>query len=114
MIAHSFKGEAFGPAQRLHGATYTIEAEFASQELVKPQNWVLDIGFAFDLMKEACDKYNYRNLDEMFPNDNTTTEFVCKLLFDFFADRLRGSFKGDICMKLWESHNAWASYKGTI
>jgi len=104
MIAHSFKGEEFGPAQGMHGATYTVDVEFHVKELVclffivlcffdclqtdaahdrtlcqEPRlNWVLDIGEGMSVLKKVLAEYNLKNLDELFPSENTTTEFMCK------------------------------------
>ena len=129
MIAHSFKGEEFGPAQNMHGATYTVDVEFHVDELVRSDlcvpgarssrahvfelqprpripraqtrrvllipaaspdthlistvqaprlNWVLDIGEGMTVLKEVLAQYNLKNLDELFPGENTTTEFMCR------------------------------------
>ena len=114
MIAHSFKGKQFGPAQQMHGATYTVDVEFATPELAPESNWVIDIGDASTALTEVLGNYNFRNLDEIFPDDNTTTEFMCRAIFGDVVARLDGSFKGSICVKLHESHKAWASYTGTV
>src|SRR5262252_2016823 len=76
MIAHSFRGEVFGPAQRLHGATFAISAAFMAQTL-DANGIVVDIGRAFDVLKEVLGPLNYRNLDDIaeFKSVNTTTEF---------------------------------------
>mmetsp|Transcript_6182 Transcript_6182/g.12105 ORF Transcript_6182/g.12105 Transcript_6182/m.12105 type:complete len:82 (-) Transcript_6182:4313-4558(-) len=65
MIAHSFHGESFGPAQKMHGATYTVDCEFEASELVKDVNWVVDIGEASKVLAEVLAQYNYQNLDEI-------------------------------------------------
>ena len=120
MIAHSFHNHpAFGPAGGLHGATYTCDVEFCSPDLVKDTNWVVDIGQASDILAQVLAQYNYQNLDEMFPNgEMTTTEFMCRQIFHDICERLRqeggGGFRGEICVKLWESHKAWASYRGVV
>ncbi|CAM9248010.1 unnamed protein product [Choristocarpus tenellus] len=113
MIAHSFKGEEFGPAQQVHGATYTVDVEFKSDALAPKSNWVIDIGAASDMLSEILAKYNFKNLDELFPEENTTTEFMCKVIFDEMAARCK-AFHGSLCIKLWESHKAWACYEGEL
>jgi 6-pyruvoyltetrahydropterin/6-carboxytetrahydropterin synthase len=113
MIAHSFKGTEFGPAQNLHGATYTVEVEFSVDELVPRLNWVIDIGIATQMLKEVLQTYNYKNLDEIF-KENSTTEFMCKEIFNALKNKLDGSMKGSLTVKLHESHVAWASYHGSI
>ena len=116
MIAHSFKGEQFGPAQAMHGATYTVDVDFESDSLVKGVNWVIDIGEASDILAEVLKKYNFKNLDVVFPDDNTTTEFMCKTIHNDLCERLlaKKCFKGKMSVKLWESHKAWASYCNTV
>ena len=113
MIAHSFQGDEFGPAQGLHGATYTVDVEFHVEELVPRLNWVVDIGTATQMLKTVLKTYNYKNLDEMF-KENSTTEFMCKEIFDKLKEKLRGAIKGTMTVKLHESHIAWASYHGSI
>ena len=122
MIAHSFHNHpSFGPAGGLHGATYTVDVEFASSRLHPECNWVIDIGVASDMVAEVLTKYNYKNLDEVFgKNVMTTTEFMCKAIFDGVVDKLKEkyassdeeSFRGWIKVSLWESHKAWASFEG--
>lgn len=123
MIAHSFHGHpSFGPAGGLHGATYTVDVEFASKSLHSTCNWVIDIGLASDLLAEVLKKYNYKNLDELFGEGvMTTTEFMCKAIFDGVVEKLKEKyekdgdeegFKGWIKVTLWESHKAWASFDG--
>ncbi|KAF6002487.1 hypothetical protein CCYA_CCYA10G2888 [Cyanidiococcus yangmingshanensis] len=110
MIAHSFRGEAFGPAQKLHGATYTVDAEFTTDDLEPGLNWVIDIGQASAALATALAPYQYRNLDELaeFQGQNTTTEFMAKQIHDRLRARL--SFRGSIRVTLHESFRAWASY----
>lgn len=100
----------------MHGATYTVDCEFKTSELVKGSNWVVDIGKASTVLKEVLGRYNYRNLDELeeFKGQNTTTEFMCKQVFDNVAAKFRGKFVGEIRVQLAESHAAWASYTGKI
>ncbi len=113
MIAHSFKGSEFGPAQGVHGATYTVDVEFSVESLVPRLNWVIDIGSATQVLKEVLQTYNYKDLDQLF-KENTTTEFMCKEIFDALKKKLQGSIKGSMTVKLHESHIAWASYHGTL
>ena len=113
MIAHSFKGAEFGPAQNLHGATYTVEVEFHVEKLVPRLNWVLDIGIATQMLKEVLQTYNYKNLDEIF-QENSTTEFMCREIFNALDNKLHGTLSGSMTVKLHESHIAWASYHGAI
>jgi 6-pyruvoyl-tetrahydropterin synthase len=125
MIAHSFhQHPAFGPAGNLHGATYTCDVEFMTHELVQGTNWVIDIGMASDILAKVLSKYNYKNLDEVFPNgEMTTTEFMCRQIFRDICQCLKEQgggdetschFTGNIRVKLWESHKAWASYTGSM
>ena len=117
MVAHSFhQHPSFGPAGGLHGATYTCDVEFCSDDLVHETNWVIDIGKASEIVSEVLAKYNYKNLDEVFSNgEMTTTEFMCRQIFQDICGKLKGiPFQGDICVKLYESHKAWASYTGSI
>mmetsp|Transcript_24434 Transcript_24434/g.40698 ORF Transcript_24434/g.40698 Transcript_24434/m.40698 type:complete len:153 (+) Transcript_24434:1-459(+) len=115
MIAHSFHGEEFGPAQNMHGATYTVDVEFSVPELVKRSNWVIDIGAASDMLSEVLAAYNMKNLDELFPESNTTTEFMCREIHGKLCARLKKiPFKGGLRVKLFESHKAWASYYNSV
>lgn len=100
----------------MHGATYVVDCEFRAKQLVSKLNWVVDIGEASTVLKEVLSKYNYSNLDELdqFKGQNTTTEFMCKQVFDGIAAKFSGKFTGEICVKLAESHAAWASYTGTV
>src|SRR3954451_11442074 len=84
MIAHSFQGEVFGPAQRLHGATFLVDATFRRAE-VDGDGIVVDIGLATQQLNAVLTDLNYRNLDEVFPGVNTTTEFLAKLIADRLA-----------------------------
>ncbi|KAG5188667.1 hypothetical protein JKP88DRAFT_177840 [Tribonema minus] len=114
MIAHSFKGAEFGPAQQMHGATYTCDVEFCCPELTPSLNWVIDIGEASNMLSGVLAEYNFKNLNEVFPDENTTTEFMCRRIFDGVARACAGRFCGTIRVKLWESHKAWASYEGAV
>jgi 6-pyruvoyl-tetrahydropterin synthase len=118
MIAHSFRGEVFGPAQRLHGATFVVDATFHRAEL-DDDNIVVDIGLATVQLRAVLDDFNYRNLDEepAFAGINTSTEFLAKFIADRLADRVHAGSLGEgarglaeITVTLRESHVAWASY----
>ena len=122
MIAHSFQGELFGPAQRLHGATYVVDVELRRREL-DSNGVVVDIGRATDALHAILAELHYRNLDDeaAFKNINTTTEFLSKLVFDRMLTRIA---RGDLgpgsdaldSMKvtLRESHVAWAAYEAPV
>ena len=117
MIAHSFHDNpSFGPAGGLHGATLTVDVEFASHTLHPECNWVIDIGVASELVAEVLKKYNYKHLDDIFQsNVMTTTEFMCRMIFEGVVEKLKernDSFQGWIKVSLWESHKAWASFEG--
>jgi len=108
MIAHSFEGEAFGPAQNMHGATYTVDVELSTDALEDKVNWVVDIGAFSSLLAEVLCKYNFKNLNELFP-ENTTTEFMCRRIHNDLAARLKTqAVSGGLSVKLHESHKAWA------
>ena len=122
MIAHSFRGEVFGPAQKLHGATYVVDVEFRRIEL-DPDGIVVDIGRACDVLKTTLGALNFQNLDEMpeFAGKNTTTEFLAKTIFDRVAEAVRagtlgpGAFGLDaVKVTLGESHVAWGAYAGRL
>ena len=119
MIAHSLTGEVFGPAQRLHGATYLVDATFRRQEL-DPDDIVVDIGLATDQLRAVLADYNYRNLDELpaLAGRNTTTEALARLIADRLAERVHSGALGEnargiasIAVMLHESHVAWAGYE---
>mmetsp|Transcript_16732 Transcript_16732/g.28985 ORF Transcript_16732/g.28985 Transcript_16732/m.28985 type:complete len:127 (+) Transcript_16732:47-427(+) len=115
MIAHSFKGEVFGPAQKTHGATYVVDAEFFSDKLDK-DNIIVDISLAMTSLKEVLAPYNYQNLDEIeeFKGINTTTEYLSYVIFEKMKARFVGKFQGQLKISLHESHVAWASYQGSV
>ena len=122
MIAHSFQGEAFGPAQRLHGATYVVDLEFRRPEL-DANGMVVDIGLAAEVLKTTLAALNYRNLDDetAFKGRNTTTEFLAHEIFTRIAAAIGRGELGDgasgvdsIRVTLHESHVASASYTGRI
>ena len=122
MIAHSFCGEVFGPAQRLHGATYVVDVEFKRPEL-DGNGIVVDIGLAGTALHEVLAALNYRNLDAQseFSGRNTTTEFLARLVFERLAQAIRSGALGPgaraitaMRVTLHESHVAWAAYEGEI
>jgi 6-pyruvoyl-tetrahydropterin synthase len=112
MIAHSFRGEVFGPAQRLHGATYVVDATFRRAEL-DDDGIVIDIGRASGALRAVLDGLNYRNLDDEpgLAGTNTTTEVLAKVVADRLADALGDSGLDRLIVTLHESHVAWASYE---
>ncbi|HEX5598635.1 MAG TPA: 6-carboxytetrahydropterin synthase [Micromonosporaceae bacterium] len=119
MIAHSFRGEVFGPAQRLHGATFVVDVTFRRAEL-DADNLVVDIGRAAEELKAAIGQLNYRNLDDetAFAGMNTTTEALARVIADRLAERVHAGALGEnarglvgIAVTLHESHIAWASYE---
>jgi 6-pyruvoyl-tetrahydropterin synthase len=118
MIAHSFHGNSnFGPAGGMHGATYTCDVEFSTPSLNKETNWVIDIGRAESIVADVLAEYNLKNLDEVFPNGElTTTEFMAHKIYEGIRDRLRTdcNFAGEVSVKLWESHKAWATFTGKV
>jgi 6-pyruvoyl-tetrahydropterin synthase len=122
MIAHSFSGEVFGPAQRLHGATFVVDATFRRPEL-DADGIVVDIGLATQELSAAVGDLNYRNLDEepAFQGMNTTTEVLARFIADRLAERVHAGAFGEsarglagITVTLHESHVAWASYERAL
>jgi 6-pyruvoyl-tetrahydropterin synthase len=122
MIAHSFRGDVFGPAQRLHGATFAVSAAFMAERL-DANGIVVDIGRAFDALKAVLAPLNYRNLDDMpqFRSANTTTEFLTRHVFDGLAAAVKsgglgrdGRDIGAIRVTVAESPSARAWYEGTL
>lgn len=118
MIAHSFTGEVFGPAQRMHGATFVVDASFASPELDE-NGIVVDIGLASERLHAVLADLNYRNLDEEpgLAGQNTTTEVLARVIADRLAESANAGDLGpgalaltEIEVTLHESHIAWASY----
>jgi 6-pyruvoyl-tetrahydropterin synthase len=119
MVAHSFRGEGFGPAQALHGATFVVDAAFRRAELDE-DGVVVDIGRATDALREVLAALTYRNLDEepAFDGVNTTTEVLARFVAEQLAERARDGSLGaggphllGITVTLHESHVAWASYE---
>jgi 6-pyruvoyl-tetrahydropterin synthase len=122
MIAHSFRGDVFGPAQRLHGATFAVSAAFMADTL-DSNGIVVDIGRAIDVLHRVLAPLNYRNLDEMevFKSVNTTTEFLTRHVFDGLAVAVKngelgrdGSEIGAIRVMVAESPTARAWYEGAL
>ena len=115
MIAHSLKSPAFGPAQKMHGATYVIDATFQSKTLDE-NNIVIDIALAHEVLKEVIAPLNYQNLDELpqFQNILTTTEYLAYYIHSKIAEKVNPHFSGNLRVNLGESHVAWAGYEGDI
>ena len=122
MIAHSFRGSIFGPAQGLHGATYVVDVTFRRPEL-DADGIVVDIGRASEQLRAVLAELNYRNLDEdpSFAGKNTTTEVLAREIFDRLARAVYDGKLGDtahgvatMCVTLRESHVAWGSYEGPL
>ena len=122
MIAHSFRGEVFGPAQRLHGATYVVDATFRRAAL-NSDGIVVDIGRAGEELHRVVGELSYRNLDEepAFAGMNTSTEALAQVVADRLAERIRAGALGDaarelegVVVTLHESHVAWASYERSL
>jgi 6-pyruvoyltetrahydropterin/6-carboxytetrahydropterin synthase len=122
MIAHSFSGEVFGPAQRLHGATYVVDVEFRRAALDE-HGIVVDIGRASTVVRSILAQLEYRNLDEepAFAGRNTTTEFLAQTLHQRVAGKIEAGALGEsaralhsVRVTLHESHIAWASYDATL
>ena len=119
MVAHSFRGEVFGPAQRLHGATYIVDATFRRAAL-DADNIVVDIGRAAETLRGVLGELTYRNLDDepAFAGVNTSTEALARVVADRLAERLHSGALGEsarqlagVIVTLHESHVAWASYE---
>jgi 6-pyruvoyl-tetrahydropterin synthase len=122
MIAHSFRGEVFGPAQRLHGATFVIDATFRRAEL-DADGIVVDIGRATEELHAVVAELNYRNLDDepAFAGMNTSTEALARVIADRLAERVHAGALGDgareldgLAVTLRESHVAWAGYERSL
>jgi len=122
MVAHSFRGDVFGPAQRLHGATFVVDATFRRPDL-DDDGIVVDIGLATQQLAEVLGELNYRNLDDEpeFAGVNTSTEFLARLVADRLADRIHAGALGEgargitgIAVTLHESHVAWAGYERSL
>ena len=122
MIAHSLKGAEFGPAQKLHGVTFVVDATFRRPQL-DGNELVVDIGRAGEQLKLVLADLNYRNLDddETLAGKNTTTEFLAREIFERLARAIRDGVLGteargiaSLCITLRESHVAWGSYEGPV
>ncbi|HEX2806241.1 MAG TPA: 6-carboxytetrahydropterin synthase [Kineosporiaceae bacterium] len=122
MIAHSFRGEVFGPAQRLHGATFVVDATFRRTEL-DADGIVVDIGRAAQQLADILGQLSYRNLDDdpAFAGMNTSTEVLARVIADRLAERVHAGALGEgarrligISVTLHESHIAWASYERSL
>lgn len=115
MIAHSLHGAAFGPAQRLHGATYEVITEYAAERL-DADGIVMDIGICHRVLAEVLEPLRFHNLDELpqFAGSNTTTEFLAHWIHGQVATRVRDRFRGTLRVTLEESRVAWASYEGPV
>jgi 6-pyruvoyltetrahydropterin/6-carboxytetrahydropterin synthase len=122
MVAHSFRGDTFGPAQNLHGATYVVDAAFRRPEL-DSDGLVVDIGLASTKLKEVLDDMNYRNLDDEpeFAGKNTTTEFLAREIFERLKRAICTGELGEgarglttMSVTLRESHVAWGGYEGPV
>lgn len=122
MIAHSFKGEIFGPAQALHGATYVVDVSF-EREALDQDDLIVDIGLASEQLKTILAEFNMKNLDELpaLAGRNTTTEVMARVVFDRMAEAIKANALGEtgkglsaLKVTLGESHVAWASYRGEL
>ncbi|TGN67705.1 6-carboxytetrahydropterin synthase [Paracoccus liaowanqingii] len=121
MIAHSFPSPTFGPAQGMHGATFTVDAAFFAEEM-DHESLVVDIGLATEALAETLAPLRYKNLDEIpeFAGKMTTTEFLCKHIFDQMAEKVRAGGLSDggrvkkLRILLHESHMARAWYEGDL
>ena len=122
MVAHSLRGDVFGPAQRLHGATYVVDATFRRRNL-GADGIVVDIGRATEELRAVLADLNYRNLDDepAFAGMNTSTEALARVIADRLAESVQGGALGDaarelesLSVTLRESHVAWASYERAL
>ena len=122
MVAHSLRGEVFGPAQRLHGATYVVDATFR-RRILDADGIVVDIGRATEELRAVLADLNYRNLDDepAFAGMNTSTEALAQVIADRLAERVQGGALGDaareldaLSVTLHESPVAWASYERAL
>ena len=115
MIAHSFRGDVFGPAQRLHGATYEVKVEVLSPEL-DADGIVVDIGLLRTVLRETLAPLDYQNLDEVpaLAGENTTTEFLSRWIHRAIGGRLGRRQGARLRVTLVESPNAWAGYEADL
>ena len=121
MVAHSFRGEVFGPAQRLHGATFVVDATFRG-EVLDDDGILVDIARATEALRDVVSDLSYRNLDEepTFAGTNTTTEVLARHVADRLAEQVAAGALGPasglsgLVVTLHESHVAWASYERSL
>ena len=121
LIAHSFPGEVFGPAQNMHGATYVVDAEFFTDNVSK-YNIIMDLGVVTDILSDVLKFYSYKNLDEVdeFKGIITSTEFLAKDIYDRICSKLKSNYFDDyqllhkLKITLTESNVAWASFEKEI
>jgi 6-pyruvoyl-tetrahydropterin synthase len=120
MVAHSLRGAVFGPAQGMHGATFVVDVAFFRPTLTE-HNFVVDIGLAHEVLKAVLGPLTYRNLDELFPGEITTTEFLCRHIFAGVAAAAKAGRLGAgsdgierLRVTLHESHVARAAYEAAI
>lgn len=122
MIAHSFNGETFGPAQNMHGATYIVDLEMRRHALDE-EGLIVDIGLASQALSKVLAEFNFQNLDEIteFTGKNTTTEFMAEIIFNRVIKAIENGDIGagakglsSLQVTLHESHIAWASYEGDL
>jgi 6-pyruvoyl-tetrahydropterin synthase len=121
MVAHSFRGEVFGPAQQLHGATFVVDATFRGEAL-DDDGILVDIGRASEVLKAVVGELSYRNLDDepAFAGTNTTTEVLARHVADRLAEQVAAGAVGSaanvsaVVVTLHESHVAWASYERSL
>jgi len=115
MVAHSLRGETFGPAQRLHGATYEVKVEVLAPAL-DADGIVVDIGLLRTALHEALAPLEYQNLDEVpaLAGENTTTEFLCRWIHGALSGRLGPRPDARLRVTLVESPNAWAAYEQAL
>jgi 6-pyruvoyl-tetrahydropterin synthase len=122
MVAHSLRGDVFGPAQQLHGATFVVDATFRREEL-DPDGIVVDLGRAAEQLRQVAGRLSYRNLDEepAFAGTNTTTEVLARWFADRLVEGVGSGALGEaargvtaVAVTLHESHVAWASYERSL
>jgi 6-pyruvoyl-tetrahydropterin synthase len=114
-IAHTLKGEIFGPAQMLHLLTYEVEATYTTDALDE-YNLIVDFGAAQQTLSSILSEMNFKNLDELpeFKDVNTTTEFLCAYIHRRIGDTMADRFSGKLSVTLRESPVAWATYEGPV
>ncbi|MEE9167062.1 MAG: 6-carboxytetrahydropterin synthase [Candidatus Neomarinimicrobiota bacterium] len=115
LVAHSLKGQVFGKARNLHGATYVVEAEFKRSELDE-NNTVIDMALASKILREVISPLDYQNLDDLdqFRSQTTTAEFLASYIHDEMVGRTRLHFDGRLKITLRESSQTWASFEGEV